>query len=86
LQDEDEHPLQADPAEVLTVSPPLPLLTKPQAESSRLTATEPQAGQAAFSFPRIRASNFFSHASQVYSYMGMTVPPWYKAQSSNGIL
>jgi hypothetical protein len=35
------HPLQAEPdAEVLTVSPPFPLLTKPQADMSLLTFLE----------------------------------------------
>jgi len=78
-QEEDEQPLQAEPAEALTDSPPFPLLTNPQAERSRLTVPEPQSGQSAFSSPRIRASNFFSHFSQTYSCMGMMVSPYYKA-------
>ena len=49
------------PAELLTVSPPLPLLTKPQADIRRLTDNAPQPGHFGISLPRIRVSNFLSH-------------------------
>jgi len=59
------------PAEALTVSPPLPLLTKPQADKRRFTLTFPQVGQAGLSWPITSISNFLLHFSQVYSYIGM---------------
>jgi len=63
LEQLDElHPAQDDdPAEWLTVSPPPPLLTKPQADISRLTDDALQSGHLGISRPIIRASNFLSH-------------------------
>jgi hypothetical protein len=59
------HPLHDDaPADRLTVSPPPPLLTKPQADIIRLTFRFPHAGHFGLSLPMIRHSNFLSHASQ----------------------
>jgi hypothetical protein len=55
------------PAEALTVSPPLPLLTNPHEDINRFTFILPQEGHAGLSLPRIRISNFLSHFSQLYS-------------------
>jgi hypothetical protein len=62
------HPVQDEaPADALTVSPPLPLLTKPHEDIRRLTFLLPQAGQVGLSLPMIKISNFLSHFSQLYS-------------------
>jgi hypothetical protein len=52
------HPLQAElEAADLTVSPPLPLLKKPQADKSRVTFLPLQAGHSGSDGPITRYSN-----------------------------
>jgi hypothetical protein len=60
-------PHEEAPAGVVTVSPPLPLLTKPHEDINRLTFLLPHLGQAGLSLPIIKISNFLSHFSQLYS-------------------
>jgi len=53
------HPLHDESAaELLTVSPPPPLLIKPQADISLLTFLLLHEGQLGFSFPNSRSSKF----------------------------
>jgi len=69
---EAEQPPQAEaPADALTVSPPPPLVTNPQADISRHTFALPHAGQSGFSLPNTSCSNSRPHALQWYSYMGI---------------
>jgi hypothetical protein len=64
----DEHPLQEEPdAEDDTVSPLLPLLTKPQADMSLITFLLLHESQTGFSFPKTRASKFLLQLLQWYS-------------------
>jgi hypothetical protein len=53
------HPLHADEeAEEDTVSPPVPLLTKPHADINRSTFSLLHEGQSGFSEPNTRHSKF----------------------------
>jgi len=59
------HPVHDESAaELLTVSPPLPLLIKPQADISLLIFLLLHEGQLGFSFPKTRISKFRSHLLQ----------------------
>jgi hypothetical protein len=58
---------QADEAEVRVVVPPLPLLTKPQADISFLTFLLWQAGQSGLVLPMTRYSKSQSQLLQWYS-------------------
>jgi hypothetical protein len=70
------HPPQEDAdAEARVVSPPPPLLTKPQEDMRRVTFLLLQEGQSGFSDPKISFSKFSLHSSQQYSYIGMHVTP-----------
>jgi len=51
------QPLQEDDAEELTVLPPAPLETNPQADMSLHTLVLSQSGQAGVSWPNTRHSN-----------------------------
>jgi hypothetical protein len=63
-----EHPPHDDDdAEVLTVSPLVPLLMKPHADISLLTFLLPHDGHAGFSFPNTIVSKLWPHLSQLYS-------------------
>jgi len=53
-----EHPLQDDPADADTVSPPPPLLTNPQADINLVTFWLLQALHSGLSDPMIRHSKF----------------------------
>jgi hypothetical protein len=59
-----EQPLQDDPADEDTVSPPPPLLTKPQADMSLVTFLLLQVVHCGVSDPMIRHSKFLPHFSQ----------------------
>jgi hypothetical protein len=59
------QPLQDEvPAEARVVSPPLPLLRKPQADMRRQTSPLSQWLQVGFSFPKTRHSNSLPHFLQ----------------------
>jgi hypothetical protein len=59
------QPLQAeDPAEDDTVSPPLPLLMKPQADIRRQTLEDWQAEHSGSAFPSTRYSKSWPQSSQ----------------------
>jgi hypothetical protein len=63
-----EQPLQEEaPADRLTVWPLPDLLTKPQADITRLTFSFLQVGQHGVSEPNTRLSKVLSHLSQRYS-------------------
>jgi hypothetical protein len=55
------------PADAPTVSPLLPLLTKPHEDINRLTFLLPHLGHTGLSLPMIKISNFLLHFSHVYS-------------------
>jgi hypothetical protein len=59
-----EHPLQEDPADLETVWPPPPLLTKPQVDIRRQTSAPLQVGQSGFSSPNTRRSKSSLHFRQ----------------------
>jgi hypothetical protein len=70
------HPPQEDAdAEARVVSPPPPLLTKPQQDMRRITFLLLQEGQSGFSDPKISFSKFSLQSSQQYSNIGMGVTP-----------
>jgi len=58
---------EAAPADALTVSPPLPLLTKAHDDIKRFTFMLPQQGHAGLSLSMIRTSKFLLHFLQLYS-------------------
>jgi hypothetical protein len=58
---------EEDAADVLTVSPPVPLLMKPHADISLLTFLPPHEGHTGFSFPKTIVSKSCLHLSQWYS-------------------
>jgi hypothetical protein len=62
-----EQPLQDEPADEDTVSPPPPLLTNPQADINLVTFLLLQVVHSGLSDPMIRHSKFLSHFSQWYS-------------------
>jgi hypothetical protein len=59
-----EQPLQDEPADDDTVSPPPPLLTKPQADMSFFTFLLVHPEHSGVSLPMIRHSKFSPHFSQ----------------------
>ena len=70
------HPPQEDAdADARVVSPPPPLLTKPQVDMRRVTFLLLQEGQSGVSDPKTSFSKLSSQFSQQYSYMGMGATP-----------
>jgi hypothetical protein len=59
----------------VVVSPPLPLLTKPQEDMRRVTFLLLQEGQFGLSDPKTSFSKLFSQSLQQYSYIGIQRSP-----------
>jgi hypothetical protein len=71
------HPPQEElDADVVVVSPPLPLLTKPQEDMRRVTFLLLQEGQSGFSDPKTNFSKLLLQSLQQYSYIGMGASPY----------
>jgi hypothetical protein len=68
------HPPQED-ADARVVSPPPPLLTKPQEDMRRVTFLPLQEGQSGDSDPKTSFSKLSLQFSQQYSYIGMGATP-----------
>jgi hypothetical protein len=80
------HPPQAEAeAEARVVSPPLPLLIKPQEDMRRVTFLLLQEGQSGFSDPNINFSKLSLQSSQQYSYIGMGGTPNHTRRYLNNV-
>jgi hypothetical protein len=78
------QPLQEEDADELTVCPPAPFETNPQADISLLTLVLSQSGQAGVSWPNTRRSNWQPQPLHWYSKMGIIYTPYSRWSTASG--